>query len=47
MSACNEVVLLIMLVPALVCVVGVWLMLHEHKERARNHMRRREDRRAG
>ena len=47
MSACNEAVLLIMLVPALVCVGGVWLMLREHKERARTHTRRREDRRAG
>ena len=46
MGSCSSAVLLLMLaVPSLVCVMGVWLMAREHKERARTHTRRREDRR--
>lgn len=46
MGSCpSAVLLLILVVPSLVCVMGVWLMAREHKERARTHTRRREDRR--
>jgi len=46
MESCPRAVLLLILaVPSLVCVMGVWLMAREHKERARTHTRRREDRR--
>ena len=46
MENCSASVLLILLVPSVVCVVGVWLMVREHRERARTHTRRREDRRS-
>ena len=46
MGSCSNAVLLLMLaVPSLVCVMGVWLMAREHRERARTHTRRKEDRR--
>lgn len=45
MGNCSAVIALILLVPSVVCVLGVWLMAREHKERARTHTRRKEDRR--
>lgn len=46
MNNCLSIIpLLFFAIPSVVCIAGVWLMAKEHRERARTHTRRREDRR--